>query len=219
MTAHPEKGLRGPNLSLELAYWRNGKLKAGGIDEAGRGAWAGPVAAAVVVLPQNPGIGEMLQGVRDSKLMLPAQRTYWAGRIKSMAAAWAVGMASHQEIDSIGIIPATRLAARRALEQLPFMPDALFLDWLALPQVKVQQVSIIKGDNRVLSVSCASVLAKTTRDALMVEMDSRYPAYGFAAHKGYGTATHMAVLQSQGPCPIHRLSYKPLKEKIPDIHF
>ncbi len=134
-----------PDTSLEQAFWQIGLQKIGGMDEAGRGAWAGPVAAAVVVLPLDPGISSILRGVRDSKQMLPSQRAFWAEEIKSTAAGWAVGMSSHQEIDTIGILPATRLAARRALQGLSYPPDVLVLDWLALPQVKGAASCINQG--------------------------------------------------------------------------
>jgi ribonuclease HII len=212
MTAAAERGWvpAEPDLSLEQAYWRMGMAAVGGIDEAGRGAWAGPVAAGVVVLPPDPTLSTALHGVRDSKEMTPVQRAAWSGQIKSAAAAWGVGMASHQEIDALGIVPATRLAARRALEMLPCFPDILLIDWLYLPEVQLPQTALVKGDGRVLSIACASVLAKTSRDALLVDLDALYPDYGFAAHKGYGTAAHLAALRLHGPCPIHRLSFKPL---------
>jgi ribonuclease HII len=206
-----------PDLSYEQALWKQGLFLIGGIDEAGRGAWAGPVAAAVVILPSSAGIppsAEMtavLLGVRDSKQMSPAQRDFWANKIKSTARAWGVGMASHQEIDSLGIVPATRLAAQRALAQLGDAAEYLLLDYLHLPEVNLPQVALVKGDARVLSIACASVLAKTSRDAVMIAQDGIYPGYGFAHHKGYGTAAHMAALARLGPCPIHRLSFKPVQ--------
>ena len=199
-----------PDLTLEQAYWGIGMTSIGGIDEAGRGAWAGPVAAGVVMLPPDASLAASLHGVRDSKQMTPAQRTYWAAQIKSAAAAWGVGLASHQEIDALGIVPATRLAARRALDMLPTVLDGLLLDWLLLPGVPLPQTALIKGDGRVLSIACASVLAKTSRDVLLVELDAVYPGYGFAAHKGYGTQAHQDALRLHGPCPIHRMSFKPL---------
>ena len=165
-----------------------------------------------VVLPPDPAVGLALSGVRDSKQMTPAQREYWAGKIKSTAVAWAVGLASHLEIDAIGILPATRLAACRAVEGLPHLPDALLLDWLYLPGLRLPQTALVRGDGRVLSIACASVLAKTTRDALLVAQDAIYPAYGFASHKGYGTPAHQSALRIHGPCLIHRLSFKPLLE-------
>jgi ribonuclease HII len=200
-----------PDLSLEQAFWQLGIVSIGGIDEAGRGAWAGPVSAGVVLLPTTQNLLVTLDGVRDSKQMTPHQRAFWGEQIKSMATSWAVGMASHQEIDEVGILQATRLAARRAVESLAYLPEALLLDWLHLPEVALPQIAIIKGDNRSLSIACASVLAKTSRDAVLIQMDELYPVYGFAAHKGYGTSTHLAALQNYGPCPIHRLSFKPLR--------
>ena len=199
-----------PNLNLEEAYWKLGAGLIAGIDEAGRGAWAGPVSAGVVVLPNEVDVQQTLQGVRDSKQMSPAGRREWAERIKSTATTWAIGLASHEEIDRMGILQATRLAATRAIDRLTQMPEILLIDWLFLPDVNLPQTAIIKGDNRSLSIACASVLAKTTRDALLVELDGLYPVYGFAAHKGYGTAVHRKALKDFGPCPVHRMSYQPL---------
>jgi ribonuclease HII len=164
-----------------------------------------------VVLPNDAGIAQTLAGVRDSKQMMPAQRTYWAQVIKNAAQAWAVGFATCHEIDSLGILPATRLAAQRSLLSLAKSPDHLLLDFFTLPAVKIDQTPLVKGDSRSLSIACASVLAKTTRDSCLVEMDALYPGYGFSAHKGYGTARHRAALQQLGPCPEHRLSFSPLK--------
>jgi len=214
MTAAPERAraLAQPDLHLEQAYWRIGITSIGGIDEAGRGAWAGPVAAGVVVLPPDAALAAALHGVRDSKQMTPIQRSFWAVKIKAAAAGWGIGMASHQEIDALGIVPATRLAARRALEMLAGLPEILLLDWLFLPEVPLPQTALIKGDGRVLSIACASVLAKTSRDARLVELDTLYPGYGFAVHKGYGTQAHQAALRLHGPCPIHRMSFKPLMQ-------
>lgn len=199
-----------PDLQEEQAVWQMGLVRIGGIDEAGRGAWAGPVAAAVVVLPRRADLLQTLPGVRDSKEMTAHLREKWAAIIKSVAAGWAVGLASEGEIDRIGILPATRLAACRALEQLPEPPEFLLTDYLPLPEVKVPQKALVKGDARVLSIACASILAKTTRDALMVELDGCYPGYGFARHKGYGTRAHEEALQRLGPVAIHRRSFAPI---------
>jgi ribonuclease HII len=199
-----------PDLSYEQSLWAKGLLCVGGIDEAGRGAWAGPVAAAAVILSDDHQNYSILNGVRDSKEMTPGQRGFWAERIKEMAAAWGVGMASQQEIDRLGILPATRLAMQRSLEELPVVPHHLLIDFVELPAVDIPQTSLVKGDARSLSIAAASVLAKTARDALMVEMDASYPGYGFAAHKGYGTRQHMAALERMGPCPIHRRSFAPI---------
>ncbi len=200
-----------PSLNLEIDLWHQGYRRVGGIDEAGRGALAGPVAAAVVILPPQPHIAEDLRGVRDSKQMTPAQREAWAGKLPALVLDFGVGFASPQEIDALGILPATRLAARRALQALKSPPDYLLLDYLRLPGVELPQHSLPKGDARVLSIAAASVLAKTRRDNLMRAYDNRYPGYGFARHKGYGTAAHRQALQTLGACPIHRRSFAPLR--------
>ena len=199
-----------PDLAFEQPLWQAGCAWVAGIDEAGRGALAGPVSAAAVILPPDPSISSRLSGVRDSKLMTPAQRTAWVGPICKNAVSYGVGFASPDEIDTVGIVPATRLAAWRALEQLNYVPGHLLLDWLFLPEVDQPQTSLVKGDQRSLSIAAASVLAKTARDALLVELDRDYPGYGLARHKGYGTRQHLAALQCLGPSPIHRRSYRPV---------
>jgi ribonuclease HII len=201
-----------PDLSFELPLWESGVRYIAGIDEAGRGPLAGPVCAAVVILAPSPSLPQALHGVRDSKQMLPAQRVSWAGIIMKSAAAYGIGFASPAEIDSLGILPATLLAVQRALAELTVQPQHLLLDHLKLTEHSTPQTSITKGDARSLSIAAASVLAKTSRDALMCELDSRYPAYGFAQHKGYGTPAHLHALAQLGPCPIHRLSFAPLRK-------
>jgi ribonuclease HII len=197
-----------PDLSFEKAYWEAGVSRVGGIDEAGRGPLAGPVAAAVVILPPHPDMMVRLAGVRDSNQMTPAQREAAGGRIREAALGYAVGFAEAAEIDALGILPATRLAAWRALQALEAAPEHLLLDCLFLPEVELPQTSLIKGDCRSLSVAAASVLAKTARDARLVEMEQQYPGYGFARHKGYGTAAHREALQRMGLCPQHRRSFR-----------
>lgn len=197
-----------PDLQFEQALWQGGSPQVGGIDEAGRGALAGPVSAAVVILPHDPQIAGLLSGVRDSKQMTPRQRTYWAETIRCQALAWGVGFASAQEIDTLGIVPATRLAAWRAIQSLAQLPQHLLLDYLFLPECDLPQTALVKGDCRSLSIAAASVLAKTARDQQMIELDPQYPSYGLAAHKGYGTPFHLAALQRQGPSPIHRLTFR-----------
>lgn len=199
-----------PDLRFESALWAEGFTCLAGIDEAGRGAWAGPVSAGAVILPPDPQVIERLPKVRDSKQMAPNQRAYWAEEIKHAAAAWGVGFASSQEIDAMGIAPATRLAMQRALDQLGLPPEHLLIDAVRLPKNPLPQTSLIKGDARSLSIAAASVLAKTARDALLVQLEEQYPGYGFARHKGYGTATHQAALARLGPCPIHRFCFAPL---------
>jgi ribonuclease HII len=187
------------------------------MDEAGRGALAGPVAVGVVILPKpgapgNPksprALRSSLRGVRDSKQMTPPQRESAADRIKASALTWSVGFASPQEIDWMGIVGAGRLAAQRALEQLRIEPDYLLTDFrLALPELEVNYTSLVRGDGCCLSIAAASVLAKTARDALMRALDLELPGYGLAAHKGYGTLAHRRALREMGVSPIHRKSF------------
>ncbi|NMB88690.1 MAG: ribonuclease HII [Chloroflexi bacterium] len=199
-----------PDLSFEQDLWYSGQPYLAGLDEAGRGAWAGPVAAGAVMLPADASILERLYGVRDSKLMTPRQRQYWAVQVKELCVCWGVGFATHAEIDRWGIVPATRLAMQRALEQLEPAGQHLLIDAVRLPQVDLPQTVLIKGDVRCLSIAAASVLAKTTRDAWMQTAGQEYQGYGFERHKGYGTLMHQQALARLGPCPIHRLSFAPL---------
>lgn len=201
-----------PDLRFESQLWAAGCATIAGIDEAGRGAWAGPVAAGVVVLPASPDPRERLARVRDSKQMSPRERAYWAVEIQAIAAAWAVGYSSSQEIDQIGIVPATRLAMERALASLPVAPQHLLIDALRLPGLDIAQTSLIKGDARSLSIAAASVLAKTARDGFMEQLDEQFPGYGFARHKGYGTAAHWAALLDRGPCAAHRFCFAPIRQ-------
>ena len=200
-----------PDLAFEQPLWQTGCAWVAGIDEAGRGALAGPVSAAAVILPADLSIIARLPGVRDSKLMTPVQRAAWARVIKEQAVTYGIGFASPAEIDALGILAATRLAARRALDQLSCVPGHLLLDWLFLPECDQPQTSLVKGDRRCLSIAAASVLAKTSRDARMVALDREYPGYGLAGHKGYGTARHLAAIQRLGPTLIHRRSYRPVR--------
>ena len=202
-----------PNLTFERALWKDDQQWIAGLDEAGRGAWAGPVVAAVVILPRNAILEQTLWGVRDSKQMNSHQREYWAEIIRENAQTWGVGSAEHAEIDQLGILPATRLAMQRALEQLTHSPDYLLIDALLLPNLNTPQTALIKGDQRSLSIAAASILAKTTRDALMRQEDNHYPLYGFSRHKGYGTRFHQQALAENGPCTIHRMSFRPLREQ------
>jgi len=197
-----------PDLSFEQVLWAAGVSLVGGIDEAGRGPLAGPVAAAVVILPAQMGLIEQLRGVRDSKQMSPSQRQASRLCIEAVALAWAVGLAEAAEIDVLGIVPATRLAAQRALQALPAQPEHLLLDYLFLPDADMPQTSLIKGDCRSLSIAAASILAKTTRDAYMIALDTELPGYGFARHKGYGILAHRQAIMCLGPSPQHRRSFR-----------
>lgn len=197
-----------PDLAFETALWQEGILRVAGIDEAGRGALAGPVCAAALILPVRTDLQQTLYGVRDSKQMTPAAREHWALRLRETALAYGVGFASAQEIDQIGIVPATRLAVQLALAQLEFAPQHLLVDYLELPEVRLPQTALVKGDARSLSIAGASVLAKTARDELMRQLDEQYPGYGLAIHKGYGTLAHRQALARLGMCAIHRRSFQ-----------
>jgi ribonuclease HII len=207
-----------PDLSFESALWAQGLVRIAGLDEAGRGAWAGPVAAAAVILPNDINIQRELTGVRDSKQVRAERRAELALAIESCALACCCGFAGNDEIDTLGIVPATRLAMQRALAGLQESASAqhLLIDALFLPDVGVPQSSLIKGDQRSLSIAAASILAKHNRDELMRELDQKYPGYGFARHKGYGTQAHQLALEKFGITPIHRMSFAPLKEIEPD---
>jgi ribonuclease HII len=196
-----------PDLSFELALWEAGLTAVAGIDEAGRGALAGPVSAAAVILPPDRAIVSCLKGVHDSKQLTPEQRETAREIILIRAAAWGVGFATSEEIDQIGILPATRLAACRALESLSISPTHLLLDYLFLPDIQTPQTALIKGDCRSLSIAAASILAKTARDAVLRELDLTIPGYGFAAHKGYGTRAHRDALKRLGVSRVHRQSF------------
>ena len=182
-----------------------------GLDEAGRGPLAGPVVAAVVVLPPRPR-GRWVKLIRDSKQMTAAQRDYAYTHLRDSALALEVGAGSPAEIDELGIVSATRLAMKRALESLALFPQFLLLDALSLPDVGIPQKAITHGDALCLSIAAASIVAKVTRDRIMEQEDGVYPGYGFARHKGYGTRQHMQNLRRLGPCAIHRFSFAPVRE-------
>lgn len=202
-----------PALHLEQDLFQNGCTWIAGLDEAGRGAWAGPVAAAAVILRlEDPLLADWLQDVRDSKLCSARQRDRLYEMICQTAISWAAAMVSSAEIDRIGIVPATRLAMCRALHPLNPFPEALLIDALRLPQIALPQRVLYKGDLKCLSIAAASIVAKVTRDRAMVALDANYPDYGFARHKGYGTPQHQEALQRLGPLCIHRQCFRPIAE-------
>jgi ribonuclease HII len=198
-----------PDFAFEIALWDQGYNLVAGVDEAGRGALAGPVAAGALIFPSDPGLLLALKGVRDSKQMTAVQRSFWAQRLAEVCLAWGVGFASAEEIDTLGIVPATRLAACRAVQALGVHPEHLLIDYLSLPELPIAQTPLVKGDMRSLSIAAASILAKTRRDALLCELEAQYPGYGLARHKGYATGAHRAALERLGPSPIHRLNFAP----------
>ena len=203
-----------PTLEFEQDLWSRGYLSVAGIDEAGRGAWAGPVCAGAVIFPTDPDILTRLEGVRDSKLMTPAERETMFDIITANAADWAVGEADAAEIDRINILNATKNAMKRAIAGLEKQPDHLLIDYVRLHDVTTPQTGIKHGDMLSLSIACASVLAKVTRDRYMRgEAAALYPQYGFEQHKGYGTKLHQQALAEFGPCPLHRRSFRPLSDE------
>lgn len=202
-----------PDLFHEKELWQAFPLIAG-LDEAGRGALAGPVCVGTVILPRkHPHLLRALSRARDSKQLTPRQRTDLVPLIQQIALAHGIGFAPSEEIDRLGIVPATRLAASRALESIHILPDYLLTDFrLELPELDIPQTAIVKGDARSLSIACASILAKTARDAGMRALDAEYPQYGFARHMGYPTAAHCRALQDYGPTQAHRKSFGPVAQ-------
>jgi ribonuclease HII len=183
--------------------WRAGLARVAGVDEAGRGPLAGPVvAAAVVVTPEH-----RVRGVADSKLLTPEQRDALFTVIHERALAVGVAVVDHATIDRVNILQATRLAMGEALRQLSVAPDLVITDFVTLPGVACPQKNLVDGDARCASVAAASIVAKVTRDRIMLELDKQFPEYGFARHKGYATPDHLAALDRHGPCPVHRRSF------------
>ena len=195
----------------EKEAMKNGYVSVCGIDEAGRGPLAGPVFAAAVILPPETGI----PGLNDSKKLSAKKREELFPVIQEKAIAWSVAFATEQEIDSVNILQATYLAMRRACEGLSVPADYALVDGNRMPPLSIPGETVVKGDSLSASIAAASILAKVSRDRLMLELDALYPEYAFAKHKGYGTALHVELLKKYGPCPIHRRSFltKILKEK------
>lgn len=196
-----------PGLAHERRWWDEGAVVAG-IDEVGRGAWAGPVTYAAVVLPPE----QRMYKLRDSKVLDPERRVELAQRIFAFALAVSVGHASNDEIDQLGMTAAIRLAARRAVEGLPLRPDVCLLDgkWDFLAGAGTHNERIVHGDAYSASIAAASIVAKVTRDGLMTENCPTYPTYGFSRNKGYPSPEHRASLVSYGPCRLHRHSWAPI---------
>lgn len=174
-----------------------------GIDEAGRGPLAGPVFAAAVILPENCSI----EGINDSKKLTPKKREVLFDEIRAGALSYGIGFATEKEIDSINILQATFLAMKRAFDAMNIRPDLALVDGNRMPNLGVETRTIVRGDALSASIAAASILAKVSRDRLLCEIDRIYPQYGFAKHKGYGTAYHVEMLQKYGPCPVHRKTF------------
>ncbi len=199
------------SLECDTLYFERNARAAGyeriaGLDEAGRGPLAGPVVAAAVVLPE----GLLIQGVTDSKQMTESDRERFFDVIRNQSLCWGIGTADVSTIDEVNIYQATIIAMERALEALSPAPDYLLIDALTLPRVPLPQKPLIKGDCRSHSISAASILAKVTRDRLMLELHKKFPEYNFQKHKGYATKEHLALLRKHGPCEAHRKSFSPV---------
>jgi len=200
-----------PHLDLETELRSQGYQLIAGVDEVGRGALAGPVVASAVILPL-PTIHQRFGLVRDSKQLSASQRESLFDLINSSAVAVGLGIISNEVIDSVNILQATRMAMMQAVEKLRRRPSFILIDRLGLSQCPIPQMGITGGDRACLSIACASIVAKITRDRMMEEMDRTYPGYGFARHKGYGTASHLSSLRELGPSPVHRKYFAPVRE-------
>ncbi|MEE9508286.1 MAG: ribonuclease HII [Anaerolineales bacterium] len=200
-----------PDLVHELELRQSGCSCVAGLDEAGRGAWAGPVVAAAVVLPiAQFDLLNQLEGIKDSKLMTHQGRLRGEIRIREVAISIGIGSTSAEMVDEVGIIKATRLAMMEAITSLDVSPSHLLIDHIPLPEVSIVQTVITKGDLQVLSIAAASVIAKVTRDSIMVDFGEQFSGYGFSRHKGYGTKEHQHALADLGPTSIHRYSFAPV---------
>ncbi len=202
-----------PSFMEEHKLQQQGYRSIAGIDEVGRGPLAGPVTAAAVILPPQ-GNAPWLFQIRDSKRLSPRKRDFLSECLRESATAIAIGMVPPEIIDEQGIVAATKLAMRYAVEGLPQPPDFLLIDAISLPELAIPQKGIVRGDNLSLSIAAASIIAKVARDRVMMEFDSLYPGYNFARNKGYPTREHIANLQRLGPCPIHRKSFRPVRQLL-----
>lgn len=197
-----------PNLNYERKLWSEGLLAVAGLDEAGVGPMAGPVVAAAVIFPPET----YIKGVNDSKQLRPDEREAYFTKIYQSALAVGVGVASHGEIDELNIFWATMAASRRAILSLPRTPDHVLVDGRLIRELKLPQTRIVGGDRKSFCIAAASIIAKVTRDRMMIEYDAQFPGYGFAQHKGYCTPKHFEVLERLGPSPLHRRSFAPVWE-------
>lgn len=200
-----------PTLDVERELWAQGYRRLAGLDEAGRGAWAGPLVAAAVILPPMDAVPDELAGVRDSKQLSPAARSALDAAIRSIALGTGIGVVEPAELDLLGLSAAGWLAMRRALRALPVAPDYLLIDAFPLPGTDVPQRAVKFGDSLVFTIAAASIVAKVYRDRLLATLGELEPRYGFGAHKGYGTPEHQAALHRHGPCFFHRRSYEPVR--------
>ena len=202
-----------PTLALETLLAQGAGGPVCGVDEAGRGPWAGPVSAAAVILSAD----DVPPGIDDSKALTAASRDRLEVEIKTRAVAWAVGFATVEEIETLNILQATGLAMCRAIEGLGVQPAAALVDGNYRFRLPCDVQTVVGGDGLSLSIAAASILAKTARDRLMVALDEEYPGYGFASHKGYNAPVHAAALKAMGPCPAHRRSWSPIRALLVNV--
>lgn len=224
-TSSPSSKLeqRSPDWSFELAARQQGYEAIAGIDEAGRGPWAGAVIAGAVVFPEGFELPSELSVLNDSKKLNRQKRVALFEALTSHEEiAWGVGESDAKEIDQVNILQATYLAMKRAYQNLsfkgaPLTCDYLLVDGNKMPGKEVPGEPVVKGDSRSISIAAASIIAKETRDLQMEEAEKKYPGYGFAQHKGYGTKVHLEALRERGPCPIHRMTFGFLKQQTLDL--
>ena len=200
-----------PNRNEEKALYSKGYSRVAGVDEVGRGALAGPVVAAAVIMPENADF-VWLKEVRDSKLLTEKARETILFLMQECHIEFGIGIVQSSVIDNINILNATKKAMRMAIEQLDCPPDYILIDAIVLPRIRTPQKNIIKGDRSCLCISCASIVAKVTRDRIMMELDREFPEYKFANHKGYGTSEHLQCLQCHGASKVHRFTFAPVRE-------
>lgn len=207
--------MKTPSAKIENNLIKQGYKYIAGLDEAGRGAWAGPIVAAAVVMPTEERILR-IRGIRDSKLLNQRKRAALFDHIISFCLAWSVGIVSESEIDSIGIAAANALALERAFLKIciDVKPDYLLIDYFKLDSIKLPQENIVKGDQKVYSIAAASIIAKVVRDSILRSEARHYPKYGFDNHKGYGTRAHFRMIKKYGPQDIHRKTFEPIKSLV-----
>ena len=202
-----------PTFLEEQKLWNSGYKFIAGLDEVGRGTIAGPVVTGIVVLPESLS-GEWVSHINDSKRMTPKRRQYVLCHLQDSAIALQTGISSVEEVDQLGIVEAVQLAMKRSVFSIPITPQFLLMDAFELNGIDIPQKAIVKGDSLSMSIAAASILAKETRDSLMVGLHEKFPQYGFDSHKGYGTKKHIEALKLYGPCPLHRKTFRPVSEYI-----
>ena len=200
-----------PSFSEEQKLWNSGYKLVAGLDEVGRGTIAGPVVTGLVILPESLS-GEWVSHINDSKRMTPKRRQYVLSHLQDNAIVLQTGISSVEEVDQFGIVEAVQLAMKRSLLSLSITPQFLLMDAFEVAGIDIPQKAIVRGDSLSMSIAAASILAKETRDSMMIELHETFPEFGFDSHKGYGTKKHIEALKLYGPCSIHRRTFRPVSE-------